>query len=88
MKKIYNNELERFINFSRCAMCDVWLLEENQIADEVPSFRQLPCEYPINFKINFNFLAVLVNYNFSLGNEFEPDKKLNISAFKCKFWQV
>lgn len=55
MKKIYNNELERFrLNFSRCAMCDVWLLEENQIADEVPSFRQLPCEYPINFKINFN----------------------------------
>lgn len=66
-------------------MCDVWLLEENQIADEVPSFRQLPCEYPINFKINFNFLAVLVNYNFSLGNESEPDKKLNISAFT---WNV
>ena len=56
------------------------VIKENQIADEVPSFRPLPCEYPINFKINFSILAVLVN--FSVGNESEADKKLTISAFK------
>ena len=91
MKTIENNGLEKFsLNFSSWASRDVVPL---MLLKRTISLMKCPVsdrfEFPESIRlilkfISGNILAVLVN--FSVGNESEPDKKLNISAFNWKFW--
>ena len=89
MKTIENNGLEKFsLNFSSWASRDVvplMLLKRTISLMKCPVSDRFPESIRLILKfISGNILAVLVN--FSVGNESEPDKKLNISAFNWKFW--
>ena len=84
MKTIENNGLEKFsLNFSSWASRDVvplMLLKRTISLMKCPVSDRFPESIRLILKfISGNILAVLVN--FSVGNESEPDKKLNISAF-------